>query len=316
MVRTKIQKQYSFNYETIHLTSCFSISKGSIRSPETVRNKISRILQTFNKASEKMEGSGRGLTGITHLNYQQHIIDDICRYYFELLPVLKDRPNVIPWYTNHSVDKTVERGRCDSSNESLVDDDDDCIEVNNDVDITVNETSTTNNCAVITQEVSTATCTSTSSSNEILTPRSNRSNQRATSASLPSDKLSPLQAKELQKNIYLSRDRQINSRKKKPKLTLGVGTEEDERSFIVEQRNIKMKFELERHNDLKEQHNDMMHIEKKKLEMQKQEMTIRLDNEKNKKILSKVEIFKARLEFKKADPTISEEFLDLHFPLS
>jgi hypothetical protein len=49
--------------------------------------------------------------------------------------------------------------------------------------------------------------------------------------------------------------------------------------------------------------------------LQKLEMNIRMDNEKSKKTLSNIEIFKARLEFKKQDPNIDDEFLDKYFAL-
>jgi hypothetical protein len=56
-----------------------------------------------------MEGTGRGTKGVEHANFQNYVVTNVCRYYFELLPVLKDRPNMKPWYINHSkqVDKVV-----------------------------------------------------------------------------------------------------------------------------------------------------------------------------------------------------------------
>ncbi len=109
-------------------------------------------------------------------------------------------------------------------------------------------------------------------------------------------KLSPLNAKQMKKNLFKERNNQINNKKRRGKTQ--HTPENDEREFFVEQRNIKMKFELEKHNDLKIQHDEKMELEKKKYKMHEQEISIRLDNEKNKRILSKVEIFKARLEFK------------------
>jgi hypothetical protein len=84
---------------------------------------------------------------------------------------------------------------------------------------------------------------------------------------------------------------------------------------MVEQRKIKMKFELEKYNQSKVEHSEKMEIEKKRLEMETEEMKLQIADTKNKLILNRVEIFKARLAFKEKDPTISEEFLDIHFPL-
>jgi hypothetical protein len=58
-----------------------------------------------------------------------------------------------------------------------------------------------------------------------------------------------------------------------------------------------------------------MAIEKKHLEMKTEEMKLRIVDTKHKLILKRVEIFKARLAFKQQVLNISEEFLDVHFPL-
>jgi hypothetical protein len=152
---------------------------------------------------------------------------------------------------------------------------------------------------------------SSSSSDCELVERSSSSTSKGNS----SDKLSPLQAKELKKNVFLSRSRQINPKKRRGKTPDTIGIEDEDKEFMVEQRKLKMKFDLDRHNDLKKQHIDLMRIEKEKLDLQKLEMNIRMDNEKSKKTLSNIETFKARLEFKKQDPTIDDEFLDKYFAL-
>jgi hypothetical protein len=113
----------------------------------------------------------------------------------------------------------------------------------------------------------------------------------------------------------MSRDRQINAKKRRGKGTSEIGLENEDKEFMIEQRKLKMKFDLDRHNNLKRQHLDMMKIEKEKLDLQKLEMNIQMDNEKNKKTLSNTEIFKARLEFKRQDPSINDEFLDQYFLL-
>jgi hypothetical protein len=84
------------------VSNSLSLLIGSIHTPESIRNKISKLIETFHKAFERMEGTGRGTKGVEHANFQNYVVTNVCRYYFELLPVLKDRPNMKPWYTNHS----------------------------------------------------------------------------------------------------------------------------------------------------------------------------------------------------------------------
>jgi hypothetical protein len=78
---------------------------GSIRTPESVRTKIVRILQSYKTAKDYITNTGSGLTGISFSNYQDKVVSKYCRYYFILDPVLGQRPNVKPWFTNEDGDK-------------------------------------------------------------------------------------------------------------------------------------------------------------------------------------------------------------------
>ena len=57
-------------------------------------------MQSYKEASERIAQSGNGLNGFKHTTFQEYIVRDVCKYYFELDPVLRDRPNVTAWYTN------------------------------------------------------------------------------------------------------------------------------------------------------------------------------------------------------------------------
>ena len=57
-------------------------------------------MASYKEASERMNMTGNGLEGLEHINFQDYIVKNICRYYFMLDPVLKNRPNVTPWFTN------------------------------------------------------------------------------------------------------------------------------------------------------------------------------------------------------------------------
>jgi hypothetical protein len=296
-----------------------------------------------------MTTTGAGTVGAEHLKFQDYIIDNVCRYYFELLPIMKDRPNVLPWFTNHGQEKS------DSSSDESDDEEESVF--NSDVDsepeiiITkVNKTkkkskdntykksfaSTLENFNSIetvddlmslssqSQKQTSKNDTTTRVSKDSTSRNSSKDKTKRNSSSsskdrrkYPSDSISPVQAKELKKNMFKERNNQINVKKRRGKAALSAtAPDTNERDFFIEQRSIKMKFDLEVHNDLKVQHHEKMKLEKLKYEMQEKEMNMRLENEKSKKILSKVEIFKARMEFKKQDPNISDEFLDQHFPLT
>jgi hypothetical protein len=73
---------------------------GSIRTPDSVRTKIVRILQGYKKAHDHLTNTGAGLHGIAFSNYQDSVVNRHCPYYFALDPILGQRPNVKPWYTN------------------------------------------------------------------------------------------------------------------------------------------------------------------------------------------------------------------------
>ena len=57
-------------------------------------------MSSYKEASERMAQTGNGLTGIEYTSFQEYVVKNVCRYYFDLDPILKDRPNVTQWATN------------------------------------------------------------------------------------------------------------------------------------------------------------------------------------------------------------------------
>ena len=55
---------------------------GSDRSSETVKNKIGRVMGQYKEANERMNNTGDGLEGIEYANFQDYIVNSICKYYF------------------------------------------------------------------------------------------------------------------------------------------------------------------------------------------------------------------------------------------
>jgi hypothetical protein len=73
---------------------------GSDRTVDSIRNKISRILDIYYKAGDRLRDTGAGLYGTEFTTFRQSVIKNHCRFYEDLEQVLGDRPNVHAWYTN------------------------------------------------------------------------------------------------------------------------------------------------------------------------------------------------------------------------
>ena len=57
-------------------------------------------MASYKEANERLLNTGSGIKGLAYTNFQELIVNTVCKYYFELDPVLKDRPNVYAWHTN------------------------------------------------------------------------------------------------------------------------------------------------------------------------------------------------------------------------
>ena len=63
-------------------------------------------MASYKEGHERLSQTGGGMDGIELITFQEWVTTNICKYYFELDAVLKDRPNVKPWYTNEDVSGT------------------------------------------------------------------------------------------------------------------------------------------------------------------------------------------------------------------
>ena len=68
----------------------------------------------YKEGNECINNTGSGLHGIELSTLQEWVVNNICKYYYELDPVLRDRPNVRPCYTNEDVNQD----SSDDSNDS------------------------------------------------------------------------------------------------------------------------------------------------------------------------------------------------------
>ena len=74
-------------------------------------------MASYKEASERMNRTGNGLEGFQYTSFQEYIVKNVCRYYFELEPILKDdRPNVTPWYTNEDDSDEIEEDEEETEN--------------------------------------------------------------------------------------------------------------------------------------------------------------------------------------------------------
>ena len=76
-------------------------------------------MQSYKDASERMTRMGNLLEGFHYTSFQENIVRDICRHYFILQPILKDRPNVTLWFTNKD-DEDTNISKTTESNKSTV----------------------------------------------------------------------------------------------------------------------------------------------------------------------------------------------------
>jgi hypothetical protein len=264
-------------------------------------------MASYKNASDEMNTSGMGLTETDKSTYQEHIVNDVCKYYFDLLPVLGDRPNIYPHYTNESVrkDNIVETfdNQSDDDNESLFDEygnrittsskvnelidlRDDNIDFDSDSNDSVfsrsRSTKKKNNKKTNTPRSSSMTTrqshnTSSTSSSSILNT-SDGSPPKKTKTSHDNQHLSPIDARRIQHNLLKKHKLQIHGRKNNSKNLGLVEQESDNRNFLVECRKQKITSEKRRYDFEKEYKTQQMKlneekilIDKARLQMEKQQ---------------------------------------------
>ena len=66
-------------------------------------------MASYKEGNERLSQTGGGMDGPELITYQEWVTKNVCKYYFELDDVLKNRPNVRPWFTNEKVMKPKDR---------------------------------------------------------------------------------------------------------------------------------------------------------------------------------------------------------------
>ena len=349
------------NYHLFNSLILWFVS-GSDRTSESIRTKIIRIMQSYKEANERMLRSGNGLKGLKNTTFQEYIVQDICKYYFILDPVLKDRPNIKPRYTNEEESSEESKNHQRQLNTILLSSDEDSVEGfsesrddcnthitvdlsnnsvasgykennGNEYDSTstddTNETASANNNSSFTTTSHLSEDNNTnvkkrsarSSSNRNISSSSSTSPKKKQNKGIRTSKLSPIEAKKIQKTLVINKKRTIARRKMKGSLANLDQMEQEERDSMIETRNKKMSFENKRHMDMKVLEEKKIEMERERLDMEKNTLRLRHENlelqnnsERSKLVLLRLEMFKHRQEIKRSDPTITEEYLDELFP--
>ena len=73
-------------------------------------------MASYKEGNERLSQTGGGMDGPELITYQEWVTKNVCKYYFELDDVLKNRPNVRPWFTNEKVMKPKDRVEKNSDN--------------------------------------------------------------------------------------------------------------------------------------------------------------------------------------------------------
>ena len=76
----------------------------------------------------------------------------------------------------------------------------------------------------------------------------------------------------------------------------------------------RMKFEKEKHDDMKNIESEKLKIDKERLKMEMDGMMIKHQQEKSRLVLLRLEMFKERQAIKKEYPEVTDEFLETNFP--
>ena len=294
----------------------------------------------YKDGNEKMSQSGGGLEGFDRSNFHEYITRDVCKYYFILDGVLKDRPNVKAWFTNE--DEWNEEDTDDDSDDEDMNheedefnlDDDSSMESSNQLVVEEYESNLNLNTNTISthtpnSRVSLLSDDNNSSSSTMRTSddcsslaRSLSKRKRTIAPVNKTNLLSPMEAKICQKKRTRKRNKTIAKKKESISSTAFSTMDQDERELTIETRDVKMSFEREKHKDLRSIEAEKLGLEKERLQLEKDNMIMKKEQlmaqreqimaqtnlEKSRIVLLKMDMFKSRQAIKKDYPDVTDHF--------
>jgi hypothetical protein len=320
-----------------------------VRTPQSIRNKIVRIIRAYNTAEYRLKTTGAGMVGTEYDNFQDEVVHKHCIYYHELKPILADRPNVTPWATNFDTedegDDNVKDSHNDSSDDeseatsdsvieiiSVDDEDHPCIVSKDKISSRENLPESSQSYSQLTDD----TCSRVSKCN-VPTKRGEASCSSKSISPInkkrqksQSQKMSPVDANRAKKSLLRQGKKQIcgSNAKSKSKLGALMEAEKEDRLFILESRKQKMEFEKKRHHDMKQMEmkklDERKEIENKKIaiqekllvvdveekELKKDHLRAQTEIEKNNLLLVKMKVLEKQIEMREKNNTEMNDKLD------
>ena len=308
-------------------------------------------MASYKEGNERMNQTGGGMDGPELSTLQEWVTKNVCRYYFELDSVLKDRPNVRAWYTNEDKESSNVCTIVETDNNISIDDsdDDDMIEAGGIVDLSTDtmdtprkgsdddsddeyEDNRNTSINLMSNNIDQFSLSSPTEDNDSfnLKPIENSSDECTSSSAKVSKKkrkerqpfvrkLTPIEAKGIQRNMM--KKKKSIARRSVSMLSPKVFTMDNEdRDLIKETALAKMTFDNQRHTDLKNIESEKLRIESDRLEMERSTLHMRKEQisaqtclEKSRIVLLKLEMFKTREGIKKEYPNVTDEYLNTHF---
>jgi hypothetical protein len=304
---------------------------GSKRTSDSIKNKINRLMASYKEGNERMNQTGAGMDDGDLSTYQEWINNNVCKYYFELDSVLKDRPNVRPWFTNEKKigPDMYEEDPKDNSHIDYSILDDSSSEVDNDIDcLTDNsgnkETSTSDETTDEYKEESECifiqnTSISNPSNTITLTPVSQDNATFSNNTTFnSSDEYSspPL-------SIGKNKRKQTTNRRRKllPSEAKGI-----QRSLMKKKNksvatkdldgitNNLLTMDTKDREMIKEIESEKLRIESERLELEKRAANAKQNQIDTQTLLLKLDVLKKRETLKAEFPNLTEEYLDKNFP--
>jgi hypothetical protein len=295
--------------------------KGSIRSPESIRTKINRLITSYKDAEDRLNGTGAGMEGIELSTFQEEVCNTTCRFYHQLRPVMVNRPNVRPWATNDDSDcfeeKEDEEESCLSSNDSD-------IEIQHVEPATSSNTQVQGMVIVPNSDNDSNTVASVSIVENInqdnISISSHHTSGRNTTTSVSgstrkrsSNTISPSDAKKKHKSLLRQGKKQIGSTKSKSKIAALLEAEQQDRNFMMQSRKDKLVFETKKHDELKQIEKQKLGIEERRFRLDEKRLLAQSEIDQQKLLLVQMEVFEKREQMKKNNPHITESEINRRF---
>ena len=299
----------------------------------------------YKDGNEKISQSGGGLEGFDRSNFHKYITRDVCKYYFILDSVLKDRPNVKAWFTNE--DEWNDEDSDEDSNDEEMNhmaeefnlDDDSSMESSNQLVVQEYESNLNLNTNMISTNIpnshvsllsddNNSSSSTMRTSDDLSSLAGSLSKRKRRNMTVNKTKRPPLEAKIRQKKMTKKRNKTISKKKASISSSTFSTMDQDEQELTIETRDAKMSFEREKHKDLRSIESEKLMIEKERLQLEKDNMIMKKEQlmaqreqimaqtnlEKSRIVLLKMDMFKSRQAIKKDYPDVTDEYLNEQFP--